>query len=69
MRNKYKNLTDYVICLDVINQPTVIDYHFTKGKKYKIIEISDYNLILKNDNNLSIKFNIYSPLGNCFCSL
>jgi len=82
MRNKYKNVGNFVICLKVppisytemFNIATKTHQEcgafFTPGKKYKVIYFGpNCQIVIRNNYDADEIFNIHSPYGNCFCSL
>jgi len=65
MRNKYKNLSNYLICLSL---PIGAINSFTVGEKYKIKSINGVYIKIVG-NSEDEMFNLHSTFGDCFCSV
>jgi len=69
-RDKYRKMTDFVIC---IKNPHLYQKgqksFYTVGKKYKIVEKSNTAISIIDDVGYMDKFNIFSYYDNYFCSL
>lgn len=79
MRNKYQNIenSSFIVCISQPDKipvaptgPTTPDAVVTPLKHYDIVSFDmGFQLIIKDDVGNNIRFNLYSPFGDSFCTI